>query len=78
MQGDFAKLQGRPRLIQAEGLRISMGWMGLSLIQGAGRPSFHSREGGFGSALFFGDVYAAHFNVRFQAPFGARPADVSD
>src|SRR5665809_139925 len=54
------------------------GLVGLSLIQGAGRPSFHSREGGFGSALFFGAIYAAHFNVRFQAPFGARPTDVSE
>ena len=44
MQGDFAKLQGRRRLIQAEGLRISMGWIGFSLIQGAGRPALHSRE----------------------------------
>ena len=45
MQGDFAKLQGQRRLIPAEGPRISMGWIGLSLIQGAGRPSFQSREG---------------------------------
>jgi hypothetical protein len=37
MQGDFAKLQGLRRRIQAEGPRISMGWIGLSLIQGAGR-----------------------------------------
>jgi hypothetical protein len=45
MQGDFAKLQGERRPIPAEGPRISMGWIGLSLIQGGGRPSFHSREG---------------------------------
>ena len=47
MQGDFAKLQGQRRLIPAEGPRLSMGWLGLSLVQGAGRPSFHSREGRF-------------------------------
>jgi hypothetical protein len=44
MQGDFAKLQGQRRLIPAEGLRMSMGWIDLSLIQGAGKPAFHSRE----------------------------------
>ena len=44
MQGDFAKLQGQRRLIPAEGPCISMGWIGLSLIQEAGRPSFQSRE----------------------------------
>ena len=66
MQGDFAKLQGRRRLVQAEGLRISMGWIGLSLIQGAGRPSFHSREVDLEAPVFFGDIYAAHFNVRFR------------
>ena len=36
MQGDFAKLQGRRRLIQAEGLRISMGWIGFSLFREQG------------------------------------------
>ena len=46
---------------------MSMGWIGLSLIQGAGRPSFHSREGRFRNTapLFFGDIHAAQFNVRF-------------
>ena len=72
VQGDFAKLQGQRRLIPAEGPRISMGWVGLSLIQGAGRPSFHSREGRFRNAapVLFGDIHAAQFNVRFRAPFG--------
>ena len=62
------------RLIPAEGPRISMGWIGLALIQGAGRPSFHSREGRFRNTapLFFGDVHAAQFNVRFRALFGHR------
>jgi hypothetical protein len=47
MQGDFARLQGKRPLIPAESPHISMGWIGLSLIQGAGRSSFHSREGRF-------------------------------
>ena len=74
MQGDFAKLQGQRRLIPAEGPRISMGWIGLSLILGAGRPSFHSREGRFRNTapVFFGDIHAVQFNVRFRAPFGHR------
>jgi hypothetical protein len=71
MQGDFAKLQGQWRLISAEGPRISMGWGSFSLIQGAGRPSFHSREVDT-VAVFFGDIHAAQFNVRFRAPFGHR------
>ena len=72
MQGDFAKLQGQRRLIPPEGPRISMGWIGLSLIQGAGRPSFHSREGRFRNTapVLFGDIHAASFNVRFRALFG--------
>ena len=45
-----------------------MGWIGLSLIQGAGRPSFYSREGRFRNTA--GDIHAAQFNVRFLAPFG--------
>ena len=54
---------------QAEGR-----WIGLSLIQGAGRPSFYSREGRFRNTapVFFGDIHAAQFNVRFRAPFGHR------
>ena len=52
MQGDFAKLQGQRRLIPAKGPRISMGWIGVSLIQGAARPSFHSREA---APVFLGD-----------------------
>jgi hypothetical protein len=74
IQGDFAKLQGERRLIPAECPRISMGWIGLSLIQGAGRPSFHSREGRFRNTapVFFGDIHAAQFNVRFWVPFGHR------
>jgi hypothetical protein len=36
MQGDFAKLQGWRRLFSAETHRISMAWMGLSLIQEQG------------------------------------------
>ncbi len=73
-QGDFAKLQGQRRLIPAEGPRISMGWIGLSLIQGAGRPLFHRREGRFRNTapVFFGDIHTAQFNVRFRAPFGHR------
>ena len=47
IQGDFGKLQGQRRRMPAEGPRISMGWIGLSLTQGAARPSFHSREGRF-------------------------------
>src|SRR4029078_10123043 len=43
IQGDFAKLQGQRRLIPAECHRTSMGWIDLSLIQGAGRP--HSIAG---------------------------------
>ena len=72
MQGDFSKLQGRRRLIQTEGLRISMGCIGLSLIQGAGRPSFHSREGRFRSAGVLRRHLRSYFNVRFRAPFGHR------
>ena len=74
MQGDFAELQGQRRFIPAEGPRISMGWVGLSLIQGAGRPSFHNREGRFRNTapVFFGDINAAQLNVRFRASFGHR------
>jgi hypothetical protein len=39
--------RGQHRLIPAESPRTSMGWLGLSLFQGAGRSSFHSREGRF-------------------------------
>ena len=61
-------------LSQQKGARISMGSMGLSLIQGAGRPSFHSREGRFRTTapVFFGAIHAAQFNVRFGAHFGHR------
>jgi hypothetical protein len=45
MQGDFAKLQGWRRLFPAETHRISMAWMGLSLIQEQGDELSHSREG---------------------------------
>ena len=74
MQGGFAKLQGQRRLIPGEGPRISMGWIGLSLIQEAGRPSFHNREGRFRNTapVFFGDIHAAQFTVRFWAPSGHR------
>ena len=74
MQGDFAKLQGQRRLIPAEGPRISMGWIGVSLTQEQGDP--HSIAGKVdletprrcSSATF----HAGQFNVRFRAPFGHR------
>ena len=43
MQGDFAKLQGKRRLIKVEAPRISIG---LDRSR-AWRPSFHSKEGRF-------------------------------
>ena len=83
MQGDFTKLQGQRRLIPAEGPRISMGWIGLSLIQGAGRPSFHSREGRFRNTapMFFGDIHAQLSSMSASgllSDIDAWPADVAD
>src|SRR4029450_850609 len=48
-----------------------MGWVGLSLIQGAGRPSFQSREGLRSSARRGppATITTAQLNVRFRAPF---------
>jgi len=80
MQGDFAKLQGQRRLIPAEGLRISMGWIGLSLIQGQGDHHSIAGKVDLEASVFFGDIYAAQFNVRFRAPFGHQrwPAYVAE
>ena len=56
-----------------------MGWIGLSLTQGAGRPSFHSREGRFrNTAPVLGDIHAAQFNVRFRAQPLLRPEHLID
>lgn len=45
MQGDFARLQGQHASSRHKTPASQRVWIGFSLIQGAGRPSFHSREG---------------------------------
>ena len=82
MQGDFAKLQGQRRLIPAEGPRISMGWIGLSLIQGQG--DHHSIAGKVDletpRRCSFGDIHAAQFMSAsgLLSDIDAWPADVAD
>jgi hypothetical protein len=45
-----------------------MGWIGLSLIQGAGRHHSIAGKVDLEAPVFFG-VYTAHFNVRFGGSF---------
>ena len=78
MQGDFAKLQGQRRLIPAEGPRISMGWIGLSLIQGAGRTSFHSREGRFRNSSATFTQLSSMSAAGLLSNIDAWPANVAD
>jgi hypothetical protein len=75
MQGDFAELQGRRRLVPAEDPGISMGWIGVSLTQEQGDP--HSIAGKVDLETPRQRFHAAHFNVRFRAPFGHRRATAS-
>ena len=73
MQGDFAELQGRRRLVPAEDPGISMGWIGVSLTQEQGDP--HSIAGKVDLETPRQRFHAAHFNVRFRHLSGidARP-----
>jgi hypothetical protein len=74
MQGDFARLQGQRRLIPAEGPRISMGWIGLSLIQEQGDHHSIAGKVDFETPRRCSSATFMQLNsmFRFRAPFGHR------